>query len=298
MSKIAIIGECMVEMYQDKKSLYKQAFGGDTFNCAVYLKRSLKKADIEYITVLGEDELSEKMIDFVHQQKIKTSFVDKLKEKNIGLYILSNNSSTRTVSYWRENSAAKELFLTRSFNRISSELLDYDLIYFSAITLAIMSEEGRNNLFKILKKARALGVKVAFDSKYRAELYPSSDTARSIYNKAIHYCDIFLSSSDDEKELCGEVDSFSVIKKIREAGCEEIVIKTSNEEVMYCDKNFTKNIKLKQIKKIVDVTSARDSFNAAYLASRIKGKDIEKSVNKANKLSSQVVLYKGAISPK
>jgi len=51
MYKIAVISECMVELYQNNKGLYKQTFGGDTFNCAVYLKRSLHNSRVEYVKV-------------------------------------------------------------------------------------------------------------------------------------------------------------------------------------------------------------------------------------------------------
>ena len=288
----------MVELYQDNKSLYKQTFGGDTFNCSVYLKRTFKKADVEYITVLGKDELSKKMIKFFQKEKLKTSYVDCLEDKNPGLYIINTKNGERSFSYWRGEAASKELFLTRSLNRMSEELLEFDMIYFSAITLAIMNEEGRNNLFRILKKARAAGVKVAFDSNYRPRLYKSSDEARKIYNQAIHYCDLFLPSIDDEKELWGELDTYSIIEKAKKAGCTEIVIKCGAQDIVYYFDGYTKTIKTKQIKNIVDSTSAGDSFNGAYIASRLKGKSIEDSIKKAKNLASKVIMYKGAIMPK
>ena len=97
MSKVAVIGECMIE-YQDYKSKYKQSFGGDTFNCSVYLKRTSKKIDVEYITVVGEDTLSKKMIDFMHEQDIKTTYVDKISDKNPGLYVISFENKKRSIS--------------------------------------------------------------------------------------------------------------------------------------------------------------------------------------------------------
>ena len=298
MSKIAVIGECMVELYNSKKDLYKQTFGGDTFNCSVYLKRTFNKAHVEYVTVLGEDALSQKMVGFFHDEKIKTSYIDFLKSKNPGLYIINTKKGERSFSYWREDAAARQLFLTSSLNKMSEDFLKFELIYFSAITLAIMSEEGRNNLFRILKKARTDGVKVAFDSNYRPKLYKNSDEARKIYDQAIHYCDIFLPSIDDEKELWDEVDTYSIIEKAKKAGCSEIIIKCGKEDIVYYHEGTTKTIKTKQLKKIVDSTSAGDSFNGAYLGSRLKGKSIENSIKKAKKLAAQVIMYQGAIMPK
>ncbi|TKF80364.1 PfkB family carbohydrate kinase, partial [Vibrio sp. F13] len=61
--KIAIIGECMVEL-QRKKDLLKQSFGGDTLNTALYLSRLTENYNISvsYITALGNDPFSTEML--------------------------------------------------------------------------------------------------------------------------------------------------------------------------------------------------------------------------------------------
>lgn len=298
MIKIAVIGECMVELYQDKKGSYKQTFGGDTFNCAVYLKRSLKNAKVEYITVLGEDTRSSQMLEFFHKENLDTTYVDRLKDKNPGLYIIDTHNGERSFDYWRGQAAAKELFLTQSLDKLSKDLLSFDLIYFSAITLAIMSEKGRENLFKIIKKARAGGVKIAFDSNYRPRLYKNQDDARRIYNQVVNYTDIFLPSIDDEIDLWGASTPSDIIKKSLEAGIKEIIITCGKEDIVCHYDGVTVHKKTKQLKNIVDSTSAGDSFNGQYLASRLKEKSINKSIKKAKKLAAKVIMHKGAIMPK
>lgn len=298
MTKIAVIGECMIELYKNKDSSFEQTFGGDSFNCATYLKRSFKEAKVEYITVLGEDELSLQMFDFFHKQNLKTTYVDKLKDKNPGLYIISTKDGERSFSYWRETAAAKELFLTKSLKKLQKDLLSFDLIYLSAISLAIMSKQGRDNLYKILKKARKSGVKVAFDSNYRPRLYKSKDEAKVLYKEALKYTDIYLPSYDDEVELWEDISTKDIIKNSRKAGVSEIVISCGKEDIVYYYKGKTSSVKTKRLEKIVDSTSAGDSFNAKYLAARLKGKNIEESIKKANKLASKVIMHKGAIIPR
>jgi len=298
MTKIAVIGECMVEMYQDKKGLYKQTFGGDTFNCAVYLKRCLKDAKVEYITVLGQDARSSDMLDFFHKENLDTTYVDRLADKHPGLYIIDTYKGERSFDYWRGEAAAKDLFLTKSLEKLSKDLLNFDLIYFSAITLAIMSEKGRENLFKIVKKARANGVQIAFDSNYRPRLYKNQDDARKIYNQVINYTDIFLPSIDDEIDLWGSSTPADIIKKSLKAGIKEIIITCGKEDIVCHYDGLTLHKKTKQLTKIVDSTSAGDSFNGQYLASRLNEKSIKKSIKKAKKLAAKVIMHKGAIIPK
>jgi len=295
MYKVAVIGECMVELYQNEEGLYNQTFGGDTFNSSVYLKRSLSDAQVEYITVLGEEALSAQMIDFFHKEDIQTTYVDRLDTKTAGLYIIHTRNGERSFSYWRSDSAAKKLFLTNSLEQIKSDLIEFDLIYLSAITLAIMSEEGRKNLYETLDIVRANGVKVAYDSNYRPRLYDCINSAKSLHVEALKHCDIYLPSYDDEKELWGDISIEDIIKN---ANCNEIVIKRGEEGVVYSSGGKQKEVKIEKLDNIVDSTSAGDSFNGAYLAARLENFSIEESIKKASKLAAKVIMHKGAIVPK
>ena len=295
MYKIAVIGECMVELYQNDEGLYKQTFGGDTFNCAVYLKRSLQNSEVEYVTVLGEESLSSQMMDFFHNEDIQTNYIDRLSNKTAGLYIIHTSNGERSFSYWRSDSAAKKLFMTQSLQKMQSDFINFDLIYFSAITLAIISEEGRKNLYQILQTARDKGVKVAYDPNYRPRLYDSQEQAKALHVEALKYCDIYLPSEDDEKNLWGEM---SVDEIIKNANCPEVVVKRGEDGIIYSFDNVQKEVSIEKIENIVDTTSAGDSFNGGYLAARLEGAPIEKAIKKANKLASEVIMHKGAIIPK
>ena len=47
----------------------------------------------------------------------------------------------------------------------------------------------------------------------------------------------------------------------------------------------------------VDTTAAGDSFNAAYIAARVEGREQEEAVYYAQKLAASVIQYRGAIIP-
>ncbi len=58
--RIASIGECMIELRQMPGGHLTRSFGGDTLNTAVYLARL--GAEVDYVTALGDDPLSDEMI--------------------------------------------------------------------------------------------------------------------------------------------------------------------------------------------------------------------------------------------
>ena len=77
MTRVACIGECMIELKQAESGLFSRGYGGDTLNTAVYLARLGVGAD--YITALGDDPLSDEMIsgwprDFVTDRALKLGF--------------------------------------------------------------------------------------------------------------------------------------------------------------------------------------------------------------------------------
>lgn len=294
MSKIAVIGECMAELYAQDNG-YVQTFAGDTFNCAVYLKRSSQDDIVEYISVLGKDNWSKKMISYFKEHKLDTNYIDYIEDKTVGLYIISTEKGERSFSYWRGESAAKELFTTPILKKIKEDISSFDMIYFSAITVAVMNKEGRKNFFETIQKAREAGVKIAFDTNYRPKLYSSKQEAKDIYMETIKYCDIVLPSIEDEMDLWTEDNSNEIIQRLKIAGVKEIILKAGKEDIKYYYENKIKTVEIKALDNIVDSTSAGDSFNGAYLSARLKGYDIKKSILKGQELASKVIMHQGAI---
>src|SRR3954452_25326751 len=84
--RIASIGECMIELRQMPGGHLTRSFGGDTLNTAVYLARL--GAEVDYITALGDDPLSDEMIAGWQAEGIGTERVMRLKGKLPGLYMI------------------------------------------------------------------------------------------------------------------------------------------------------------------------------------------------------------------
>lgn len=59
--KIAVIGECMIELSQ-KGADVQRGFGGDTLNTSVYIARQVDAAalSVHYVTALGTGSLANK----------------------------------------------------------------------------------------------------------------------------------------------------------------------------------------------------------------------------------------------
>src|ERR1700730_9930918 len=181
MTKVACIGECMIELKQAQGDcqggLFSRGYGGDTLNTAVYLARL--GVDVDYVTALGDDPLSDEMIAGWAVEGVGTQQVVRLSGKLPGIYMIQTDvKGERRFFHWRESAAARSLMDLPETDDILDSLATYDVVYLSAITLSILSEDGRRRLMTALKHARLLGTRFAFDTNFRARGLPDLNIAR------------------------------------------------------------------------------------------------------------------------
>src|SRR5688500_9053984 len=110
--RVAVVGECMLELQGEAFGQMRQTFGGDTLNTAVYLARlSGAQLEVQYATGLGEDSLSEGLLTRWRAENVGIDLVRRVPGRMPGLYLIEVDASgERRFSYWRDQSAAKAYF--------------------------------------------------------------------------------------------------------------------------------------------------------------------------------------------
>ncbi|CAM3965832.1 MULTISPECIES: sugar kinase [Pseudoalteromonas] len=292
MVKVAVIGECMIELSKHSDNQYTMGFGGDTLNTAVYLTRCGGHAD--YFTVLGTDLYSQQMITQWQDEGVGTDEVKFNNNKQPGLYIINNDDKgERFFNYWRQNSAARTLF--SDYPEVFSTLKNYDLIFLSGISLSLYAEDDLAALFRFLTDYRKAGGLVAFDNNYRQQGWLNASHAQSVFAKMIALTDIALISFDDEIALYGQHSIERCIARYSDVGVNEIIIKNGHHGCHVFKDQKQHFYALTKILAPVDTTAAGDSFNGAYLAAKVKGKSLEKCIRDAQSCAGTVIMHKGAI---
>lgn len=294
MAKVACIGECMIELRQAPGRLFSRGFGGDTLNTAVYLSRLGVATD--YVTALGDDSLSEEMISGWQAEGVGTAKVARLKGKLPGLYMIETDArGERRFFHWRESAAARQLMNLPETDDILQSLGGYDLVYLSAITLSIFDEPGRARLFAALKDIRKRGVRVAFDTNFRARGWPDLDIARRVFMQAFEAADIALASTEDVLPLWPGETNEALLARI---ASREAVLKLDEPSCIVRADGAATEVRADPVTKpVVDTTAAGDSFAAAYLAARLNGADPVAAARAGHHLAGVVVCYPGAIIP-
>ncbi len=292
MPKVLAIGECMVELRQDKKGGYTRGFGGDTLNTAIYLSRL--GIDTSYMTALGDDHFSAEMIAAWEAEGIDTRFVTRVPGRMPGLYMIETDAEgERSFSYWRDNSPAREIFATDN-QHVREALLQFEWIYFSGISLSLYGSEGRERLFDYLQRANDAGAWIVFDTNYRRSGWPDRREADTVFRRALEMADILFASHDD---MAGIFDRAGTAL-FENSPAVEKVLKLPDASARLIWHGKDEMVAPLPVKKVVDTTAAGDSFAAAYLSSRIKKESPLMATGRGHRLANRVIQQPGAIIPR
>lgn len=299
--RIACLGEAMVELSELDPQAGRIDFGiaGDTLNTAIYLKRALdESAQVSYLTALGDDAFSDRMVAVMEEEGLDTSRIARLAGRLPGLYAITlDDRGERSFAYWRSESAARAMF---GPDGLATEALgDFDLVFLSGITLAILPPEHRTRLVGQCSWLKALGKAVAFDTNHRPRLWASEDEARAAYSIMWDATTIALPSRDDESRLHPGEEVADLFHRLARKGVREVALKDGAAGPhLWSDGRALARGTYPPARRVVDTTAAGDSFNAGYLAARLQGRTVEDAAQAGHALATRVLGVRGAILPR
>lgn len=296
MSKTFIsIGECMAELQAMDDGLYRLGFAGDTLNTAWYMRALTHAGDVtvDYATAVGSDQLSTKMLGFLKDNGVGTRFIKEVSDRTVGLYLITLTGAERNFTYWRSASAARLLAEDKEILRVS--LSHADAIYFSGITLAILSPGHRKNLLAVLKEMKSRGATIAFDSNARRRLWPSEAAMKAAMIEGYKASTLALPTFSDDQALFGDATPADCAKRIAGYGVKEIVVKDGGNPCVVSQDRNQFSVAPEAVQDIIDTTGAGDSFNAGYLAARISGQEPLDAAKLGHRVAGRVIRERGAL---
>ena len=281
--------------FAEQDGTYQRAFAGDTYNSAVYAKRFHTEMDVQILTAVGADPISAAMVTQWDRDGVGHELVMTSKEAHPGIYVIStDNDGERSFTYWRKASAATELIslLTPSIRQRAEK---FSLIYFSGITLAILSDADRTSLLRFLQTLQEKGAKVGFDPNYRPALWGTKDQAGRWFTQAYRLADIAMPGLEDHTQVFGHRNVQEVHEFLEALEVSEIVLKAAEKGAIgYLRDQAPVHLATAQ-QDPIDTTGAGDSFAGTYLAERLAGVSIDESLKSATRVASLVVQHRGAI---
>jgi 2-dehydro-3-deoxygluconokinase len=293
--KLLSIGECMVELSQAGEGLLRKGFAGDTFNTAWYA-RACFPADwsIDYFTAVGDDPLSTDMLAMMEDAGIGTDFIRRIPGKTPGLYLITLKDGERTFSYWRDTAAAKKL--AEDADHLRAAIEGADIVYFSGITLGILAPETADTLLSEARRAKAMGRLVVFDPNIRPRLWQTREYMLKTIEDGARAATLVLPSFDDEAAHFGDKDEEATIARYRGYGVENIVVKNGPSGITLAfGSEPSAHIPSVKVDKVIDTTSAGDSFNGGFLSRLVTGALPAEAAAHGAAVAATVIRHHGAL---
>lgn len=291
---VFIFGEAMLEYHGRGGTGLR--YGGDTLNTAIHMAR--KGCDVAYVTAVGTDPISDAMVAAWEAEGIDVSHVLRHPYRSPGIYAIHlDEEGERSFLYWRDQSAAREMFDLPRMNATLERAATSDLVYFSLISLAVIGGTGRERLLQLAAARKRAGRDVAYDSNYRPLLWQAPTLARSVSMEAAQCATIGLPTNVDEQELFDTAErEDEIAARWLAAGCNEIIVKAGHKGCLHADRHGTHRHFETRIVDVVDSSGAGDAFNAGFLMARLSGCDLDQAIEEGQALAARTVGHLGAIA--
>ncbi len=293
-TKICSIGECMIEITNTYNNNFQQSFAGDTLNFCSYLNK--KNFNVDYLSSVGKSEINKDFFNLLKSKKISKKLIHIHPHNETGLYLIKNdNNGEKNFYYWRDNSAAKNYLNELNYKKLEIILKKYHYIYFSGITLSIISKNKQKDFCNLIKKLKEYNVKIIFDLNIRIKRWPNKKHLNASINLFLPFIDILFSTGEDIKNWKNN-DNLSFFNKLIKSNKINHAIFRKNASLNYAILNDQiYKITNKVHKMIVDSSGAGDGYNAAYISEFLTSGDVYRSLQASHLLGSKIVMKKGAI---
>lgn len=290
--RVLAIGEAMAEFRSTgPNGSWSQAYGGDVLNTAIHLARL--GHDVQFVSALGQDAFSAKLRAAWEGEGLDLSLVASDPQRQCGIYFIHlDDRGERSFTYWRGDSAARQMLSLIDAEALRAAAQGSELIYLSMITLAILPPEDRERLAALIADARESGARLAFDTNYRPALWGSTREARHWRARLVALADIGLPTFEDEVALGVGEEPEAILADWASAGCREVALKLGARG---CLLGSGELVAPEAALDPVDTSGAGDAFNGGYLAARLDGNAPGAAAARGNCLAGWVIGRQGAI---
>jgi 2-dehydro-3-deoxygluconokinase len=291
---LVCMGEPMLEFNQqpvgpDGRRLYLEGFGGDTSNAAIAAAR--QGARVAYATAIGRDPAGDRFVELWQSEGVDISAVRRSPDRPTAVYFVTHGKAGHEFLYYRRESAASAFGPTD----VPEAMIATGKIFYASGVSQGISAAAADAVFHAIAIARRNGVRVAYDTNYRARLWPPARAA-AIVHAAVAQADIALPGLDDAHALIGLKDADAITDFYLALGPKIVVLKMGEQGALLATNEGRVRIPPFPCTS-VDGTGAGDTFCGSFLARLIAGDAPEAAARYAAAAAALKTQGYGAVAP-
>ena len=239
--------------------------GGAMLNLAVSLGRC--GLDISLISELGDDKVSDKIILFLKENNVKTTFVKSY----------ANQATSIALAFLDENKkpdySFHKAYPEKRILKLPIEITKDDTLIFGSIYS--LDEKIRDQLKGFIEYAKKNGALLIYDPNIRHGHHLRDEKTLKAVIENIALADIVKGSDEDFENIFGKFDETYVLDKIKGINDDAVVVFTKGKDgaSLFSDLGSFSAI-AKQI-KLISTVGAGDNFTAGmvYFMSKLTSKN-------------------------
>ncbi|MBA3476997.1 MAG: sugar kinase [Lautropia sp.] len=287
--RIVCLGEPMLEFNRQEDGRYLAGHGGDTSNCAIAAAR--QGASVGYLTCLGNDAFGDSFMTLWATEGVDASEVRRDPQAHTAVYFVDHADGEHRFTYLRAGSAASRM-TPQSLPQ--AYIAGAEMLHVSGISQAI-SDSACDTVFQAIALARASGVTVSYDTNLRLKLWPL-ERARAITHAAMRDCDIAMPGLEDAVHLTGLDEPDAIADFYLNLGAGTVALTLGRAGTLVATAQRRERISVREV-AAVDATAAGDTFDGAFLAELLEGRDPFAAARYANAAAALSTLGFGAVAP-
>lgn len=291
---LVCLGEPMLELNlqapdESGRRVYVEAHGGDASNVAVAAAR--QGARVAFLSAVGDDLAGASFLSLWSREKINASAVPVDADHPTGLYFVSHDETGHHFSYLRKGSAAARYRLDAKARDVIARSR---ILFASGISLGI-SDQAADTVFEAVTVAQSAGTTIAFDTNYRAKLWPPA-RALAVIREAIRQAEIVFPGLEDLQLLLGVAEPEKAIDFCLSLGPTVVVLKMGAAGALLATPKDRVVIPPFPCRP-VDATGAGDTFCGSFLAQTADGASLENAARYAACAAAMATMGFGAVPP-
>jgi len=275
---------CSEEPHQPlaKVRTFSRYLGGSSANMAVGLSRLGARTGI--ISCLGNDPLSDFLIEFLKAERVDTSHVQIAPGYLPSLSITEVSPPDRFPQvFYRQDPADAHLATTPA-----------DLEYAAAARLfvtngtSLCASPSRESTARTLERAKSAGCRVVLDVDYRAMSWPNGKAAGEAVRTVLPFVDVLVGNQLELTLVAGEVDLDRATDKLRKTGVSMLVSKLGELGTRVWvggESVFLPPYKV----EVASTIGAGDGFASGFLYAMLKDLPVKECLHYGNAAAAIVV---------